>query len=504
MVDSGIAGRVADALEIDADVFQARVESDAEVIKSELNKGTFDNAQGIVGLEYEFYAVDEQSCALHRVPRRLLDLIGFEKELGLHNAEMNTSPQPLNAAGLLAQEAEVNARLSAALDRTRSEQMRLVSDAMWTIPPTGETAKDYLTDSVDIDGVRVATNMSDAVRYHAMANSARPAGRIIEAPHVSLRSDTIMPESLITSIQPHYQVPQAVDLPTFFRYAIRIAGPLLALGVNSPFFPPDLYDDGVEAEEVIEDAWMEHRISVFETVMNTDQMAKVRFPNDIESPEDAVDLVVNDDTFVPMPVERGNRFDDQFAYFRMKHGTYWRWVRPVFEGATETSAHARIEFRPISGQPTVRDSIAFQAVYAGLLEAMFRDEHGAYEIDWTDARNNFYDAMREGIGAELQWITADGDPTTDTSLIYEDIFEIAADGLKARGIDAEMIEEYLEPLRCRVQEGVTPAGWKHEKVERSVRDGSSLDEAITSMQREYLGLQRETLLEQSFADWIGS
>ncbi|HZD43495.1 MAG TPA: hypothetical protein VE134_05490, partial [Methanomicrobiales archaeon] len=145
---SDLASQVKDVLTVDREKFQSRVEEDAEVIKRELQDGTFDNPQAIVGFEYEFYAVDRETKALARVPRRLLSLIGFEKELGLHNAEMSTSPQPLNEYGLAAQESEVKARLSAAEHRTGAEGMLLVSDGLWTIPPTGETSGRYLTDGV--------------------------------------------------------------------------------------------------------------------------------------------------------------------------------------------------------------------------------------------------------------------------------------------------------------------------------------------------------------------
>jgi len=115
--------------------------------------------------------------------------MGFEKELGLHNAEMSTSPQPLSDHGLRAQLAEVRARLEAAENTAGVEGMRLVSDALWTIPPTGETARGYLTDSVDVDGVTVAVNMSDAVRYHAMANTGgdEHRGTVVKAPGCRLQ-----------------------------------------------------------------------------------------------------------------------------------------------------------------------------------------------------------------------------------------------------------------------------------------------------------------------------
>jgi len=502
-----LASEVNEALAVDEAAFDERVREDAEVIKEELAAGTFDNPQAIVGFEYEFYAVDRDTAALQRVPRRLLEFIGFEKELGLHNAEMSTSPQPFNAHGLRAQESEVLARLQTAQNCTNSEGMQLVSDGLWTIPPEGETAREYLTDSVEDRGVRVATNMSGSARYHAMANTDAAdgiAGMRLDAPNVDLSADTVMPESLITSIQPHYQVPHAADLPEYFRYALRIAGPLLALGVNSPLFPPDLYDDDVDPGTILDEAWMEHRISVFETVLNAESSTagKVRFPRDLSSVEQAVDRIAADDTLVRMPIESSNRFDDRFAAFRLKHGTYWRWVRPVFGGATRSSANARIEFRPISGQPTVRDSIAFQAVYAGLMESLPKLEHPVADLDWEVARDNFYSAMRDGLAADIVWITNDGQTVRDAGRMYEDLLAHAEEGLQMRGLDEDEAARYTHPLKARVRRRMTPARWKHERVAAAVDDGATFADAVADAQRAYVDAQSETLLSASFAEWL--
>jgi hypothetical protein len=511
MTDDDLVAAVDDALAVDRDAFQGRVDEERAVIEDLLRDGAFDNPQGIVGLEYEFYAVARDGealtdCALMRVPRRLLEFVGFEKELGLHNAEMTTSPQPFNASGLRAQVAEVGARLQTAQECVEAEGMRLVSDAMWTIPPAGESATEYLTDSIEDDGVRVAPNMSDAARYHAMANTdqADAAGMALDAPNVSLQADTVMPESLITSIQPHYQVAHAADLPTYFNYAVRVAGPLLALGANSPFFPPDLYDDGVEARTVVEDAWMEHRISVFETVLNAPESTagKVRFPRDLDDVTDAVDRIAEDTMFVPMPVEDTGRFDDQFAHFRHKHGTYWRWVRPVFGGPTRSAANARIEFRPIPAQPTVRDSVAFQAAFAGLLESLPALEHPVGGQDWETARDNFYAAMRDGVDADLVWRTQDGYDTTDHDTLYADLLDHAEEGLRMRGLTDEEASRYVRPLRVRARRSVTPATWKVDRVEERLAEDASLAGAIRGMQREYVDTQTETLLEGTFEDWL--
>ncbi len=498
-----IASAVAEATAVDAERFEERAREEAEELKREVRAGTFDNTEAIVGLELELYAVDSRTGALRRVPRSLLELIGFEKELGLHNAEMQTSPQPLNSYGLAAQLAELRANLAPAIDRTAAENIRLVSDGMWTVPPNGETARGYLRDTVLEGGVTIAVNMSDSVRYHAMGNTDYPAACRLETPHVSLSADTVLPESLITSIQPHYQVPHAPDLPEHFAYALRVAGPLLALGVNSPFFPPDLYDDAPDLA-IVEDARMENRIGVFESVLNPagDAGRKVCFPSEFETIDGAIDDVASDHTIVPTEVETGGRFDDRFAHLRHKHGSYWRWVRPVFDGATRSAANARIEFRPLPGQPTVADAVSFQAVFGGLMESLPRREHPVRSLPWERAERNFYAAARDGLRADIEWYTADGETTTAVDEIYGELFEHARDGLELRGLSTEEARRYIRPLRERVDRRLTPARWKHERVRESVREGVPLAEAIWGTQAAYVERQAETLLEGSFVDWL--
>jgi hypothetical protein len=502
MID--LAAQVDEVLAVDPEEFQRNVRAGAESVVEAAREGTFDNPQAIVGLEYEFYGVDASSTALARVPRRLLEFVGFEKELGLHNAEMSTSPQPLNAAGIAAQEAEVVSQLRTAQECASSEDLTLVSDGMWTIPPVGESTGSYLTDVAEVDGVTIASNMSDTARYHAMDNlagGARP-GMQLDAPHVDLEADTVLLESLITSIQPHYQVPVAEDLPEYFRYAVRVAAPLLALGVNAPFFPPDVYDD-VPPETILADARDEERVFVFESVLNpVDGDRKVRFPRDVDSVREAVDRIVEDDVVVPLAATDEARFDDGFAALRAKHGTFWRWVRPVFEGASRSSAHARIEFRPLPGQPSVRDTIGFQVMFAGLLESLPRLEHPVAELDWETARENFYAAARDGLDAELTWVTNDGQETTDRDEMFVDLFDHAEEGLRMRGLDDEEIATHLWPLRKRARHGFTPADWKRRRVEEHLTEGTPFEEAVHGMQREYVERQSDVLLDGSFADWI--
>ena len=500
MTADSIAPAVSDALALDVGDFDERVREEAAFVKHELREGTFDNSQAIVGLEYEFYAVADGTARLARMPRPLLRLIGFEKELGLHNAEMQTSPQPLNAYGLTSQLTEIQARLAAAQERAAVDDIRLVSDGMWTAPPTGESAAVYLTDSVTYDGVRLGTNVSDGVRYHGFSNADVEIGRRIDLPGVDVSADTSAPASLTTTVQPHFQVAQAVDLPAHFRYALRAAGPMLATAVNSPFLPPELYD--ADAETILEEGWHENRVPVFEGVMNpVDGPDKVRFPRDIDRVEEAVDRIAEDPTLVPAEYEGATRFDDAFPHFRHKHGSYWRWIRPVFDGASEEEANARIEFRPLPAQPTVPDSVACQAVFAGLMASLPVADHPVASLSWERARRNFYAAARDGLDADLVWITADGDETRDRSEIYRELFRYAREGLERRGLSAPEAESYVAPLRERVERATTPAEWKRERVRERLVDGQGFAEAVYGTQAEYVRRQRETLLEGHFVDW---
>ncbi len=505
MSASELAAAVRETLAVDAEEFRSRARTEAEQLKSEVKEGTFDNTQALVGLELELYAVDARTDALRRMPRALLGLIGFEQELGLHNAELQTTPLPLTTYGLDAQEKEIQAHIAPAMEKTAAEDIQLVSDGMWTVPPTGETATGYLTDAIEQDGVRMATNMSDAVRYHAMANSEYPSGCRLEAPHVTLDAETVMPESLITSIQPHYQVSHAPDIAEYFSYALRVAAPLLAVGVNSPFFPPDLYDDAPD-DQIVAAAHMENRVHVFESVLNppseAEQAPKVCFPPDFETVDDAIDDIANDTCIVPVDVPKLDRFGDSFRHFRHKHGSYWRWVRPVFDASSRSAANARIEFRPLPAQPTVRDCIAFEAVFAGLMESLPRREHPIAQLSWEDAKQNFYAAVEDGLQAELTWITIDGEETTTIDEICGECFEFARDGLELRGLSTDEARRYIRPLRERLDRRTTPARWKHDHVRGSVEAGVPLPEAIWGMQAEYIDRQAETLVEGCFTDWL--
>jgi len=490
--------------ELDVDAFDDRVREEAAVIEENLAAGTFDTDQVTIGLEYEFYAVDDETARIRRVPRALLGTLGFDKELGLHNAELNASVQPCNRAGLEALAKEVEAKLTALHDRAAEHGIRFVSDGMWTVGPEYHAADAYLTEATHEEGLTLGVNVSNAVRYHAFGSmeGTQAIGGRVELPGATIEADSAEPVSLTTSIQPHYQPRRAADLPAVHGIALRLAGPLLALAVNSPFFPPELYDDDPTRDLLTTATHDENRIHVYEGIMNpADGPTKVRFPRDIETPEDALERVVEDAVLVPAEIGAGERFDDAFVHFRHKHGSYWRWVRPVFDGASEDDASARIEFRPIAGQPTVADTLSIVAAFVGATTELHEADHPVRELAWTDARDNFYAAASDGLNADLAWITTDGERTTDVDRLYADLFDAATAGLERHGVPRDRAADWIDPLRRRVDQRLTPAAWKRRTVAAAMDDGLDATDAIRGMQRRYVERQSETLFDGHLVDW---
>ncbi|EMA01008.1 hypothetical protein SAMN05443574_101438 [Haloarcula vallismortis] len=443
---------------------------------------------------------------------RLPDVV-FEgeanKELGRHNAEVNTEPNSFDETGMEVQTTAVEMQTKQARQQASKHNCELVLDAMWTIPPEAGSEQ-YLSAHETRDGVVLADNMRQAPRYVALDNEAldRAGGTIeFDVPGYSGSFPTILFESLATSIQPHLQIPDAEAFPEYYNAAIRTLGPLLALSVNSPFLPADMYDD-TDGEWLCANTHHELRIAAFEQSVNTSENPKVRVPRDLDGTTDVVGRVVDDDLFAPFLREflhddDRNGFAEEFWEFDHKRGTYWRWLRCVVGGApvegVSTEKSLRIEYRPLPTQPHAKDMIGLQALTVGLIRGLVVADHPAAELPWQEARRSFYNAARDGSDADLSWVTAEGERTVDHGDIYDEIFQYARLGLAEQGVSETRIDEYLDPIEARYDAGMTPSDWKIARVRESLDSGDDLSTAIKSMQRDYIDATRE---HHSFDEWL--
>jgi hypothetical protein len=234
---------------------------------------------------------------------------------------------------------------------------------------------------------------------------------------------------------------------------------------------------------------------------------KVRVPQDIESPTDVVDLVVADDLYAPFLREWLESSDreslaEHYWEFGHKRSTYWRWLRCVAGGdpvGTGDERSLRVEYRPVPTQPTVRDVVGVQALVVGLIRGLVAAGHPIADLPRDAAEESFYNAAADGINAELSWLTADGDPTSDRAVIFAEVFDHARLGLREAGVSASEVDHYLGPIEARWETETTPSTWKVGRVREALSEGRSLENAITTTQREYLRLSRES---STFAEWL--
>lgn len=490
--------------------FERRVGGQADFLKNEVHNSNLDNPDFTIGLEIEVYAVDDD-CRLAHVPSEVYG-DGVNKELGLHNAEINTAPSLLSTSGLEEQANEIRNKLESATEVLESEGVRLVFDSMWTIPPEGGSLN-YFSEVEEREELFFATNMRNSSRYHAIDNYFVDIvdNVTLNVPGAKREFPSILFESLATSIQPHLQIPNAGDLPNYYNAAIRTMGPLLALSTNSPFLPPDLYNRVDNPIELTDKTYHELRVPVFEQAVNiSDEYGemKVRFPRDIESTEEVIEKVVDDTTYSPFLREWVDDEDTQESYtdafweFEFKRGTYWRWLRAVIGGdpvGENDEKSIRIEYRPLPTQPSLHDVVSLQALVSGLIVGLAEQHHPINGLDWEKAYDSFYGAVHNGLDAELHWVTEEGKETTDHDTIYNEIFKYATLGLKDQGLAEETIDSYFEPLRRRFDEGVTPSKWKIEEVRTRLESGETLEDAVYGMQRRYISNTEEY---ENFAEWI--
>ncbi len=485
--------------------FDRRVERQANRLADEIQTTALDNPSFGIGLELEVYAVDDEG-RLARIPDSVFEA-PCARELGLHNAELNTAPNELSEDGLKAQHEALERCYRETQAAAEEVGLSIVLDAMWTVPPA-EGTQTYLGDVTETDGVVVAENMTRSSRYSAIDTDIirQTGGSVsVSVPGATVETETVLLESLTSSIQPHLQVPDASAFPRYYNTAIATLGPVLALATNSPLLPLDCYDPA-DAETILAETHHELRIPVFEQSING-PWEKVRFPGPIEEPTDVLEKLVADPTCAPFLREWTTddvraSFADEYWELGHKRGTYWRWLRavtggqPVGEGDERS---IRIEYRPLPAQPTVTDNVAFLALVSGLVCGLVEADHPLADLDAVAAESSFYSAVEDGLEAELVWLTADGERTTDSAVIYDELFIFARAGLAHAGLSQTAIDRYLSPLETRWTKRQTPSQWKLERVREGLETGRSFEAAVWEMQQTY---NEYALAGTPFVEWL--
>jgi hypothetical protein len=186
---------------------------------------------------------------------------------------------------------------------------------------------------------------------------------------------------------------------------------------------------------------------------------------------------------------------------RLHHGTIWHWNRAVFDDAK--GGHLRIEMRALPAGPTAADMTANAAFLLGLTLALApRMRELTARLTFGHAHRNFYEAARVGLDAELLWPTESGSsPEAErAAALIPRLLPLAQSGLRAAGVDAGDVDQFLGIIAARTASGRTGACWQREQVDaRAAR--LPIDQALAEMLRAYVdGSESETPVHT----WAGS
>jgi hypothetical protein len=475
--------------EVDATTFtredrkrhREKVRKNLDVLARMLTESRFDFERPMSGLEIELNLVDfdcEPAMRNAEVLAAIADP-SFQTELGRFNIEINVAPRRLAGGGFTSFEQSVRKSLNDADPRARAIGSQLV---IIGILPT------LRPDHVTLDSV------SENPRYSLLDQQIFAArGEDLEividgVERLQMVSDTIMPEAACTSTQVHLQV-SPEDFAGYWNAAQAIAGVQVAVGANSPFLfgrqlvaesriplfeqSTETRSEELKVQGVRPRVWFGERwvTSIFDLFEENSRYFPALLP--ISSDEDPV--AVLDSGGVPGLNE-----------LRLHNGTVYRWNRPVYD-ASGGSPHLRVENRVLPAGPTVVDTMANAAFFAGLVRALADDDRPIWtQMSFQAANENFVAGIKGGINAEVYWPQVG--QVRVAELVVRKLLPLAAEGLRLWEADESEIGRLLDIIERRCLRLSNGATWQTAEVGQRERAGASRAEALRGMLARYIEL----------------
>ncbi|MEL7531191.1 MAG: glutamate-cysteine ligase family protein [Bacteroidota bacterium] len=459
---------------------------DIQAMERMLKEDWFEKNPIRIGAEQEMCLVDKHMKPLH-LNLEALDSIGsddFTSELANFNLEANL--KPLNFSGKSLSEMHHNLReaLEHASDKVKDLGAKILLSG---ILPTIRKA------DVEID------NITPLDRYRALMDGLKNLRgeafelRINGIDELNLQQDTAMLEACNTSFQVHLQV-NPDEFVQKYNFAQALAGPVMAIAVNSPL----LFGRRL---------WRETRIALFQQSIDIrtftdhfrERSPRVTFGSDwlknsileiykedISRFQVLLTTQVDEDVFAMM--EAGKT--PKLRALNIHNSTVYRWNRPCYGISPNGQPHLRIENRILPAGPSVPDAMANATFWLGLMNGM-EDECPdiTKELDFTDAKANFFAAARFGMDTQLTW--RNNRKISPAQLILEELLPIAANGLKKANIDQADSDYYLDIIRQRATTGKTGSCWILDSYRNLKNAGLGRDEVISSITGAIYEQQRE-------------
>ncbi len=444
--------------------FQERLEQETRILADWFAEGTFSRHGPVAGFEVEAWLLDQD---MRPAPcnQAFLERMGeplVTPELALFNIELNNRPQLLIGQALSALERDVAAIWARATGVAHAINVHLMTIGILPTLRESELRPRY---------------MSPLRRYQALnqqvlrSRQGRPLRLdIVGRQKLSSEHSDVMLEAATTSFQIHLQVP--VDQAHLcYNAAIAASAPMVAACANSPFlFGLDLWD--------------ETRIPLFEQSVEVGgyggaahgPLRRVSFGSGYAR-ESLLECFQENLNHFPvlLPMVSASP-PEALAHLRLHNGTIWRWNRPLIGFDEDGTPHLRIEHRVLPGSPSVKDAIANAALFYGLAQGLCMPaKELRRRLPFSQAKDNFYQAARFGLDAQIAWL--DGARSPIKALILDELLPLSHQGLNQLGVESAQAHRYLEISRRRVACGQNGCAWQRGYIERHGPDMQALTQA---------------------------
>ncbi len=431
----------------DFEWFQEALLRETNELKAWFRDHRFDNAPPAVGYELEAWLIDDelQPAPINEEFLTRLDNPMVVPELARFNVELN-APWEFVQDDFLE-------RLRSFLEDTWAHCTRVAAEmdaSMVAIGILPTVVPQHLA----------MQNMSGLQRYRALneqilrlRHGAPMQLELDGSERIRISQDNVMLEAAATSFQLHLQVPE-LDAARVFNAAQIASGPMVAATSNSPFlFGKEL--------------WSETRIPLFEQAVNVrdDTFQRYRIPPRVSFGDGYVKTSLLElflDNLEQHPVLLPSRLSgdlEQLAHLRLHNGTIWRWNRPLIGFNEADRPHLRIEHRVVPAGPSLVDLVANLALFVGVARGLATSEIDfESKLPFVKARENFYQAARRGLSAEISWF--DGVQIAADVLILKHFIPLAEHQLSLLGADRDQVRYYLDVIKRRVGARRTGSDWQ--------------------------------------------
>lgn len=421
--------------------FADRLQQETRLLRQKMEGGEFSSHAPVGGFEVEAWLVDSslRPAPVNQVFFDRLNNPMATPELAKFNIELNNTPLSLTENCFQQFENELNTVFEEAVKVAQA----IDTDVLLTgILPTVQ-ASDFCL-----------ANMSEMKRYKALnetilkARDFKPLKLDIKGKdHLQLTKHSVMMEAATTSFQIHLQTPWK-QAHHYYNASIIASAPLMAVSGNSPFlFGKQL--------------WHETRIPLFEQAVDTGNGSKrVSFGNGYA--ESSI-CECFEENLRDYPVLLPMLFEDKadaFSHLRLHNGVVWRWNRPLIGFDSDSTPHIRIEQRILPAGPTITDMMANAVFFYGLTESIMKDITIHGKMPFEQAKDNFYQAAQNGLGATMKWGGGTHEGSELQQLILDDLIPQATHDLKDLGISESAIDHYLGIIADRTKSGQTGAVWQ--------------------------------------------